>query len=76
MCGGMTYQYKNPETRQLEERKVFFPRPHAEIPVIDEDGVILLHQWGRRSKEENPEYEVPVTGWARVDKLESGYWQH
>lgn len=75
MCGGMTYKYPNPETQQLETRRVFFPYPHAQVPVLSEDGEILLHQWGKRSKEEDPAYDVPVTGWARIEKLADSYWQ-
>jgi putative SOS response-associated peptidase YedK len=73
MCGGMTYP--NPETHQVETRRVYFPQPHAQVPVIDDGGAIHLYQWGRRSEEEDPEYDVPVTGWARANKLDSGYWQ-
>ena len=36
----------------------------------------MLCQWGRRDKQEDPEYDVPITGWARVDKLESSFWKH
>ena len=75
MCGGMTYKYPNPETRQLEVRRVFFPRPHAQVPMVSDDGEILLHQWGKRSKEEDPAHDVPVTGWARIEKLDADYWQ-
>jgi hypothetical protein len=76
MCGGMLYKYINPENQLLEERKVFFPQPHARIPMIGKGNTIILHQWGRRNKEEDTEYEVPITGWARADKLESDYWKH
>jgi len=76
MCGGMTYQYLSPETRQKEARRVFFPQSHAQVPVLNDGGEVLLYQWGKRSKDEDPEYEVPVTGWARADKLESEYWKH
>lgn len=75
MCGGMTYKYPNPETRQLETRRVFFPYPHAQVPILSDGGEVLLSQWGKRSKEEDPEYDVPVTGWARLEKLDADYWQ-
>lgn len=75
MCGGMNFLYKNPETRQLEARRVFFPQPHAQIPVLNADDDVELLQWGRRQKEEDPEYGVPVTGWAKADKLKSDFWQ-
>jgi hypothetical protein len=76
MCGGMLYKYINPETQLLEERKVFFPQPRARIPMIGDGGTVILHQWGRRNKEEDIEYDVPITGWARADKLTSNYWKH
>jgi hypothetical protein len=62
------------DTKQLEERRVFFPQPHAQVPVIEEDGDVSLAQWGKRDTSEDPE-EIPVTGWARFDKLESHFWQ-
>jgi hypothetical protein len=68
MCGGMTYKCPNPETRQFEVRRVFFPYPHAQVPVLNDGGGILLYQWGKRSKEEAPAHDVPVTGWARIEK--------
>ena len=76
MCGGMLYKYINPETQLLEERKVFFPQPRARTPIIGDGGTVILHQWGRRHKEEDIEYDVPITGWARADKLQSNYWKH
>jgi putative SOS response-associated peptidase YedK len=75
MCGGMTYKYPNKDTKQLEDRKVYFPQPHAQIPVIGDGGEVMLYQWGRRSSEEDPAYDVPVTGWARWTSLKSDYWQ-
>lgn len=75
MCGGITYTYPNPETGQKETRRVYFPQPHAQVPVIDDGGAIHLCQWGRRNEQEDSEYDVPVTGWARSTKLDSGYWK-
>lgn len=75
MCGGMTYKYPNKDTKRLEERRVFFPQPHAQVPVIGEDGEVSLVQWGKRDASEDSEVDVPVTGWARADKLESHFWQ-
>ncbi len=65
MCGGMTYKYPNKDTKQLEDRKAYFPQPHAQIPDIGDGGEVMLYQWGRRSPEEDLAYDVPVTGWAR-----------
>lgn len=75
MCGGMTYKYPNKDTKRLEDRKVYFPQPHAQIPVIGDGCEVILYQWGRRSPEEDPAYDVPVTGWARWTSLKSDYWQ-
>ena len=71
----MTYKYPNKDTKRLEERRVFFPQPHAQVPVIGEEGDVSLVQWGKRGASEDPEFDVPVTGWARLDKLESSFWQ-
>ncbi len=88
MCGGLKYTHAHPETGEIIERKVFFPIPHAEIPILDEGasspslreragvrGVLKtrLVQWGRR-KGEDEEYDVPQTGWARLQSLAEGRW--
>lgn len=73
MCGGMKYRYTDPETGEITERKVYFPRPHALIPIIDDSGERLV-QWGRREREDL-EFEVSQTGWARLENLEKDYWQ-
>ena len=64
MCGGLKYTHANPETGGVIERKAFFPIPHVEIPVLDEnEHRTRLVQWGRR-KGEDETYDVPQTGWA------------
>lgn len=77
MCGGMEYQYTDPATGQILTRKVYFPIPRARIPVILEDEapepVITMCRWGRRQGED-PEFDVPVTGWARLLSLKEGKW--
>lgn len=73
MCGGMKYRYTDPETGEVSERKVYFPRPQALIPIIDENGERLV-QWGRREREDL-EFDVPQTGWARLESLEKDYWR-
>lgn len=75
MCGGAEYVTPNPETKRLETRRVYFPQPHAHLPVIGDGGEIELVQWGRRNEQEDPESDAPVTGWAREDKLQSGFWK-
>jgi len=54
------------DTNRLEERRVFFPQPHAQIPTIGEDGDVSLIKWGKRDASEDPEFDVPITGWART----------
>lgn len=73
MCGGMKYRHTDPETGEIAERSVYFPRPHALIPIIDDNGESLC-QWGRREREDR-EFDVPQTGWARLESLEKDYWQ-
>lgn len=72
MCGGFEYAVLDPETGQQVRRKVFFPIPHAKIPILTETGVQWT-QWGKR-KGEDPEIDVPVTGWARILSLKEGKW--
>ena len=43
---------------------------------MEAGGTVFLYQWGRRDQQEDSDYDVPITGWARCDKLESAYWQH
>lgn len=35
----------------------------------------MLYQGGRKSPEEDPTYDVPVTGWVRWTSLKANYWQ-
>jgi putative SOS response-associated peptidase YedK len=72
MCGGFSYTAKHPETGESMTRKVFFPIPHAQLPVLTENGIEIM-QWGKR-KGEDPEVDVPVTGWARIASLSEGKW--
>jgi putative SOS response-associated peptidase YedK len=74
MCGGMSYQYVDPETGEIKTRKVYFPIPQAKIPVIEEETeTISLCQWGRRHGEDE-NFDVPITGWARLLSLKEGKW--
>ncbi len=75
MCGGMKYRHTDPETGEITARTVYFPRPQALIPIIDE-GAESLVQWGRR--ETDPDFhsfDVPHNGWARLESIEKEYWQ-
>jgi hypothetical protein len=74
MCGGFSYTYKDPAFGEVKVRKVFFPIPHAQIPILDGREVKMV-QWGKRQGED-PEFVVPVTGWARLNSLVEGKWNH
>jgi hypothetical protein len=74
MCGGMSYQYLDPETGEIKTRKVYFPIPKAKVPVIQNDtDTITLCQWGKRNGEDEG-FDVPITGWARLISLKEGKW--
>ncbi|HIJ26745.1 MAG TPA: hypothetical protein HPP79_13880, partial [Gammaproteobacteria bacterium] len=45
MCGGAYYLYKE------EARRVYFPNPTAELPVLQRTGRSILIPWGRRQKQ-------------------------
>lgn len=68
----MEYQYIDPVTGEIKTRKAFFPVPKVRIPVITEEGPLLC-QWGKRQGED-PDFDVPVTGWARLLSLKEGKW--
>jgi hypothetical protein len=72
MCGGLKYRYQDPATGTIMERKAFFPIPHVQIPVQTSQGIILM-QWGRRQGEDL-DFDVPITGWARISSLVEGKW--
>lgn len=74
MCGGFSYKHTDKITGEPIVRKVYFPIPHAEISVEEGEGAIRLVQWGRR-KGEDEEFDIPVTGWARLDSIDAGKWK-
>lgn len=74
MCGGLEYQYLDPVSGQMKTRKAYFPIPKVKIPVVIEDNSEPEWvQWGKRQGED-PELDVPVTGWARLLSLKEGKW--
>lgn len=74
MCGGFEYKYIDPVTGETKTRKAFFPIPKVKIPVItDEKAELEWMQWGKRQGED-PELDIPVTGWARLMSLKEGKW--
>jgi hypothetical protein len=70
MCG--CFSYKDPASEQL--KKVYFPIPHAQIPIVTSDGIKRV-QWGRCMGEDE-EFDVPQTGWARLNRLAAHKWNH
>jgi putative SOS response-associated peptidase YedK len=75
MCGGMTYSTIDPVTGEVKTRTVYFPIPRVQIPTlsINGDSTLQFCQWGKR-REEDPELDVPITGWARLISLKEGKW--
>jgi len=69
MCGGVKYT-----DQQNKSWTIYFPSPKAALPVLKKDGEIEWVTWGRR-KEESVEY-FPNGGWARLDSIKEGKWQH
>lgn len=65
MCGAVYFNYG------AETMRVYFPNPKAMLPVIKDDGGIVLLPWGRRKQQNG---NLPVTGWARLDSIYCGVW--
>ncbi len=73
MCGGFSYQPKEAKTGHETPKKIYFPIPYAQIPILSGDGDIRMVQWGKR-KGEDEEFDVPQTGWARIESLVAHKW--
>ncbi|CAN8140632.1 conserved hypothetical protein [uncultured Thiomicrorhabdus sp.] len=72
MCGGVEFDW------QGENKRMFFPYPNAQLPVVRRDGAIEMVTWGRRTEENDAEAQAfPVNGWARLDSYEkpNSMWQ-
>ena len=67
MCGGVRYTIKK------ETLRVYFPNPHAQLPILMKDGNISLLPWGRRKEQEG---NLPLGGWARLDSINTGKWEY
>lgn len=65
MCGGVIFQHNN------QVVKTYFPNPEAQLPVLNQQGDIILLPWGRR-KEQNG--QLPMGGWARLESIKQGTW--
>jgi putative SOS response-associated peptidase YedK len=77
MCGGLSFQTTGISTETSADapsiiKKVFFPMPQAQIPVLLDEG-LAFRQWGKRRGEDDS-FDVPQTGWARLDSIEAGKW--
>ena len=66
MCGGVKF------TDGGKEQTVYFPQPHAELPLQLRDGKTEKMIWGRRREERGA---LPVGGWARQDSIDKGIWE-
>lgn len=65
MCGGVYFQYGEDFIR------TFFPNPKAQLPVLKQDGEVVLLPWGRRQGQPG---HLPITGWAKLESIYSGVW--
>ena len=65
MCGGVQYSY------QGEMKRVYFPNPHALLPVRLKNGDISYLPWGRRETQPG---RLPLGGWARHQSIQQGVW--
>lgn len=65
MCGGVEYQ------RDGKSVRVYFPNPHACLPVITKLSNTQLLPWGRRRDQTG---NLPLGGWARLESIKDGRW--
>lgn len=71
MCAGIETD------QQGKAARVYFPVPHAALPVLQRDGGEIMLMWGARGKEYaagNPRIKWPEGGWARLESIQSGRW--
>lgn len=66
MCGGVQYNHEG------EVKKIYFPNPYAQLPVMKKDGELVLVAWGRRKQQHG---SLPKGGWARQESIDKGIWQ-
>ena len=67
MCGGVRFKANG------DELTIYFPNPKAIMPVRLKNGKHSLVAWGRR--ELQPGF-LPRGGWARIDSIYAGKWNH
>ena len=66
MCGGVQYNHAG------EVKKIYFPNPYAQLPVMKKDGELALVAWGRRKQQHGG---LPQGGWARQEPIDKAIWQ-
>jgi hypothetical protein len=69
MCGGAKYT-----DNAGKDWTIYFPSPKAALPVLKRGGDIEWVVWGKRKEE--PVQGFPNGGWARLDSIQSGKWEH
>lgn len=52
---------------------IYFAKTNAVLPVMLANGDVRLVKWGRRQHEQG---EMPLGGWARLDAVHHGKWNH
>ena len=60
MCGGVEYK------KEGEVKRVYFPNPHAKLPLIYNDELIYL-PWGHHKDKQEGKF-IPG-GWARLTSV-------
>lgn len=65
MCGGVEYNHEG------KVKKIYFPNPYAQLPVLKKSGAVELVTWGRRKEQEGA---LPQGGWARQESIDKGIW--
>jgi len=86
MCGGIVFNLDKVSRQELEEyysdKEVakftsegkatsFFWQDNPVLPIVD-DRKISLKSWGNRDKNNH----LPQTGWAKLESLNEGKWDH
>jgi hypothetical protein len=69
---GLPSNQKDLKMGETKPKKVYFPVPHTQIPILSEGGIRMV-QWGRRNGEDD-KFDVPQTGWARLESLVEHKW--
>jgi len=65
MCAGIEYSKEN------QTKRVYFPNPYAELPILLKNGELAYCAWGRRESQNG---DLPLGGWARHESIGQGIW--